>query len=329
MGGDHATISNIKGTSDFLNHSNNNKIHFFLIGDKNIIKKYIHFYEKHYNYISIIDAPEVIDNKDKSLRIFKTKPNSSLVKSIQLLKDGKVDAVISAGSTARLLSTSLFILGKIKGIKRPALAPYIPTESGGFILCDAGANIDTKPFHLLQFAIMSQAYLEHFKKIKNAKVGLLNIGSEENKGNELSIATFNLLNNKIDNFEGNIESRYIFDGLVDIIICDGFVGNILLKSIEGITEHLFSSLRKSIKSNLLSKLISPFIYPALKKIKNNLDYEEYGGTTLLGIDGIVIKAHGSSTSKGIKNSILNAENAYNEKLIEDISIRMQNYIVVY
>ena len=206
MGGDNSPSINIDGVFQYIKNKPSDNIHFLLVGNKSLIKKYLK--NKSSDYISIIDAKQVIDNNDKPSRVFKTKPNSSIVQSICLLKDNKVDAVISAGNTGALLATSLFLIGTIHNIKRPVLAPYIPSANKGFILCDAGANVDAKPEHLIQFAIMSKCYLENVENIKDPKIALLNIGKESNKGNELVKQVYPLLKDKFDNFIGNIRIKY-------------------------------------------------------------------------------------------------------------------------
>ena len=309
MGGDNFPAANLNGVFEYLNTENDKTIHFFLIGDELLIKKYLNEDYSCLNQITIIKANEMITDDDKPSRIFKTKPNSSIVKAIELLKNKTVDAVISAGNTGALLSTSLFLIGKISTIKRPALAPYVPSENKGFILCDAGANIDTKPEHLLQFAIMSKCYLQNVENIKNPKIGLLNIGKESNKGNDLVKQTYLLLKNEFHNFIGNIEPRYILNEDVDIIICDGFTGNIALKIIEGMFNNIYNLITDS-NTNIENTLV--------ENIKNKFDYQEHGGTPLLGIKGIVIKCHGSSNKKSIFNSIKTAQIFHKKQIIKTI-----------
>jgi len=306
MGGDNFPSANIDGVFDYLQNSNNTNTYFLLIGNELLIKKYLENKNLSSKFISTIDASEIIDEADRPSRVFKTKPNSSIVKSIELLKEKKVDAVISAGNTGALLATSLFLIGTIHNIRRPALAPYIPSQKKGFILCDAGANVDTKPEHLMQFAIMSKSYLENVENISNPKIGLLNIGKEPNKGNELTKQTYQLLKSKFKNFIGNIEPRYILNEDLDILICDGFTGNIVLKLTEGIFNNI----------------------PDKLDMKTKFDYEEHGGTPILGVKGIVIKCHGSSSKKSITKSIETAKIFYNKKIIdvieEDLSFQLTN-----
>ena len=323
MGGDNAPISNIKGSIDFLDEINDKSIHIYFVGDKSKILSHRTLFSKFKKQISIIHSSDLIKSDERSAKFHKTRPDSSLVKSINLIKNDKADAVISAGNTGALLTTSLFLIGKIPGISRPALAPYIPTQKNGFLLCDAGANVNIKPKHLLEFSIMCQIYLEQILNIPNPKVGLLNIGSEPLKGNDLTIEAFSLLNDNINNFYGNIEPRYIFDGYVDVVVCDGFTGNLILKTIEGLIKNTFERLSSNIKANFLSKLASPLMKPAFNNLKSSLDYEEYGGTSILGVNGIVYKAHGSSSSKGIKNTYHSVYNSHKNDVLKRIKDRMK------
>ena len=325
MGGDNAPLSNIKGAIDFLKESSDSSIQIIFVGDKTKITSYKQHYKSFIKQLTILHCDDEIKSNERSTKFHKNRLDSSLVKAINLVKKNESDAIISAGNTGALLTSSLFILGKIPGISRPALAPFIPTQRGGFLLCDAGANVKVKPKHLVEFSIMCQIYLKLLHNNKNPKVGLLNIGSEPLKGNDLTIESYPLLDKNIENFCGNIESRYILDGLVDIIVCDGFTGNLILKTIEGLIKHTFEWLNFNIKSHILSKLVSPLMKPAFNDLKNTLDYEEHGGTSLLGINGIVYKAHGSSTSKGIKNTFHSAYNSYKSNIIKDITQQMEKY----
>ncbi|MDP6133950.1 MAG: phosphate--acyl-ACP acyltransferase, partial [Candidatus Marinimicrobia bacterium] len=212
---------------------------------------------------------------------------------------------------------------------RPAFAPFIPTNNGGFILCDAGANADSKPQHLVQFALMASAYIEHLKIRPNPKVALLNIGREENKGNELMTSAYPMLKEHVQNFIGNIESRYILEGKADVVICDGFTGNIVLKLTEGIISHLMGWIQERIKVHSADNDISSIITPVFTDIKNTLDHEEHGATPLLGINGVVMKCHGSSSERGIKNSIIAAQKTVEGKLIDGIADRLSRHSDIF
>jgi phosphate acyltransferase len=327
MGGDHAPSSTVNGAIEFIRENGQESPYIDLYGHQDQIQKIIDEYGFNSDRISIIHCTEVVDMDERSVKAFRDKPDSSLVRAVSSVKEGNADAIVSAGNTGALLTSALFVLGKIEGINRPALAPYIPTQNGGFILCDAGANSDVKPKHLVHFGIMASAYMEHLVGIENPRVALLNIGTESSKGSELTRQAYPLMEEHVSNFIGNIESRYIMEGKADIVVCDGFVGNTMLKLIEGLIKHLFSWIGDSIKSNTASKLASPFLKPAFKEIKNILDYEEHGSTPFLGVNGIVMKCHGSSSVKSIKNALNSAAKASNENLINDIATRISKHLI--
>jgi len=315
MGGDNAPTSNILGVKRFLNNNPSLDINIILVGDESLIARELdsHNISKS-NNIEIHHAPDSIsmDQPNPALA-FKRKPNSSIVQSIKLVKEQKANAVISAGNTAALLSTSLFVLGKIKGIKRPTLASYFPSKKDGFVLSDVGANTDIKPIHILQFSAMASIYAKHIKNITSAKVGLLNIGAERNKGNSLTQESFNLLDKNIKKFIGNIEPRYIFNEDVDVVVCDGFTGNIFLKLTEGLTSYF----QQWITSDKLIKDHSNVVN-SINSIFNNYNYEEHGASPFLGVKGIVLKCHGSCSEVSIENSINIAHIFSNKKLVSKI-----------
>ncbi len=329
FGGDNAPESNIKGVFSYLDHYGDSAEEIILLGDRAQIETTIKSLSRDISDVSIIHTNEVVGMDERASRIFREKPDSSLVKSIQLVKDGEAQAAVSAGNTGALLTSSLFLIGKIPGIRRPAFAPFIPTNNGGFILCDAGANADSKPQHLVQFALMASAYIEHLKIRPNPKVALLNIGLEENKGNELMTNAYPMLKTHVRNFIGNIESRYILEGKADVVICDGFTGNIVLKLTEGIISHLMGWIQERIKVHSADNDISSIITPVFTDIKNTLDHEEHGATPLLGINGVVMKCHGSSSERGIKNSIIAAQKTVEEKLIDSIADRLSRHSDIF
>ena len=246
--------------------------------------------------VSIVDAPDIITNHESPTLAIRRKLNSSMVRAMDLVKKGEADAVVTAGSTGAALAGGIFRMGRIRGIDRPALGPVLPTSGEHpVILIDCGANADCKPDYLVQFALMGQAYMKGVMGIANPKVGLLNVGAEDEKGNELCKAVFPLLKDHPGvNFYGNVEARDVLTGVVQVIVCDGFSGNILLKSTEGAAQLIFSKLKKGLMSSVRSKLGALMVKPALKTVKNELDYEQYGGAALLGVKGALVKAHGSS-----------------------------------
>ncbi len=246
--------------------------------------------------VSIVDAPDIITNHESPTLAIRRKLNSSMVRAMDLVKKGEADAVVTAGSTGAALAGGIFRMGRIRGIDRPALGPVLPTSGEHpVILIDCGANADCKPDYLVQFALMGQAYMKGVMGIANPKVGLLNVGAEDEKGNELCKAVFPLLKDHPGvNFYGNVEARDVLTGVVQVIVCDGFSGNILLKSTEGAAQLIFGKLKKGLMSSVRSKLGALMVKPALKTVKNELDYEQYGGAALLGVKGALVKAHGSS-----------------------------------
>ena len=301
MGGDNAPYSNIDGAIQFLNDYKDVKL--YLVGDKHLIEsefvKKTNFTQKNYE---IISTSQIVLPDDKPSKIIKNKPNSSMNKAICLLKNNDVGAVISSGNTGCLVSSAFFNLGTINNIKRPALFALIPCKKGDFLICDVGANTSPKPEQLLQYAEMATVYIQNVQEIKNPKLALLNIGSESNKGTDLIKSSFNLLSNNLENFVGNIESRYIFDGKADIIICDGFTGNITLKLIEGMMIYNYQLIADKLRLKDDDKI---------NELKSIYDYELVGATPILGINGLVLKSHGSSTEKSIYNALKSAK-----KLIE-------------
>ena len=314
MGGDNAPSSNIGGVVEFLSESSNSA-KIYLVGKSDVISKELESYPKIVSKnFEIVNTSQIVLPDDRPSRILKEKPDSSMVKSINLLNDNIVDAVVSAGNTGCLLASSFFKLGTIKNIRRPALVAFIPSENGNFLICDVGANSSAKPIHLLHFSKMASIYITNYLNIENPKIGLLNIGSEKGKGNELVKESYNLIKDNLKNFIGNIESRYIFDGKADIVVCDGFTGNIVLKLIEGITNYNFNLISSKLDSDSNQKINS---------IKKMYNYEEYGATPILGIKGLVLKSHGSSSKLSIKNALKTAEKLHKFNLInkfEEISL---------
>lgn len=271
--------------------------------------------------ISVQHAGQVIEMHEHPSVAVRKKKDASIVVATRLVKEGRCAAVVSAGSTGAAVAAALFGLGRIKGIGRPAIATPIPNRKGTTILLDSGANIDSKPKHLLQNAVMGSIYAEYIFGISQPKVGLLNIGEEDNKGNEQCLATFPFLKQlKTIRFIGNVEGRDIPKGTADVVVCDGFVGNVVLKFGEGLASVILQLVKESIKqSGWLTKLASIMILPALKKLKQKLDYAEYGGAPLLGVNGGFIICHGSSRAKAIKNAIRVACDFSEKRVVEHIS----------
>ena len=303
MGGDLAPKSTVEGAIQAAKAFPDLEI--ILVGKTEEIKK--HFVEPMPPNISIQNADEVIKTEDEPVKAVRRKKNSSLVVASQMVKNREVDAVITAGNTGAFMAAGLLVAGRIPGIERPALAPVIPTTGkNGVLALDVGANMDPKPEHLVQYAKMGKIYAERVLGIKDPRIGLLNVGTEETKGNELTKATFPLLKQESMNFVGNVEARDVPSGECDVLITDGFTGNILLKLTEGLASSIFSLLKVEFTKNTISKLAAFLLKPSLKNLKKQMDYSEVGGAPLLGVNGAFIKAHGSSDAKAIMNAVRQA-----------------------
>lgn len=318
MGGDHApkeiVLGALKAVDEFTN------LQITLVGNQSEIEKYMTAHPS----ISILHTEEVITGEDEPVRAVRRKKNSSLVLMANEVKEGRADACISAGNTGALMSAGLFVVGRIKGIDRPALSPTLPTIDGkGFLLLDVGANADAKPNHLLQYAIMGSIYMEQVRQVKQPRVGLLNIGTEEGKGNELTRKAYELLTEAPINFIGNVEARDLLNGVADVVVTDGFSGNLTLKTIEGTAMTLFSMLKKQFMVNTKTKIAALLAKSELRQLKNQLDYSEYGGAGLFGLQAPVIKAHGSSNSQAIFSAIKQAVEIVDKKVIPTIGTEVR------
>ena len=300
MGGDNAPIEAVKGTIDAVNEYGINAI---LVGKSSIIENELKKYDYKKEKIEIINAEDIITNDDDPAMAIRRKKDSSMVVGAKALVDGLGDGFLSAGSTGALLAAGIFIVKRIDGIDRAALSVMYPTLKGFSLLLDAGANVDCKPEYLHQFALMGSIYMENVMGIKSPTVGLVNIGTEKGKGNLLSKETYELLEKSNLSFKGNIEARELPSGDVDIIVADGFVGNVVLKLTEGMAASIFSILKEEFTKDFKTKIGAGLLKPALKNIKGRMDYREYGGAPLLGLKKPIVKAHGSSDAFAIKNAI--------------------------
>lgn len=316
MGGDLSPSAPVQGAIQALKKTRS-ETQIVLIGNQEVIDKSLDGFTS--PNLSIKHTDQSIEATDKASTVVKSKPNSSLVIGLKMIKEKKADAFISAGNTGAQMAASTLILGRIPHVKRPALSVFFPALTGGKILCDVGANPDASASHLLQFAIMSSVYLDHVEGVKNPKIGLINIGEEPSKGSELYQKSHTLLKEEMPNFIGNVESRNIMTTDADVLVCDGFVGNTIIKFAEGWILSFADMIKIKIMSRARYKIGAQMIQPALQEIRNQFDYEEHGGTPLLGVNGISIVCHGSSTSKAIMNSIILAQKSIKEKIIEDIS----------
>lgn len=318
MGGDNSPSAVVEGCVQALEEFKD--IEIYITGPEDKIREAFSKFKYDKERVVFIDAKEIISTNEHPAMAVKRKKDSSLVKALRLVKDKECDAVISAGSTGAFLTGCTLIVGRIKGVERPALAPVMPGKKGPFMIIDAGANVDSKPSYLLQFAKMGEVYFKSVMDFESPKVGLVNIGEEEEKGNDLTKATYKLLKEeKGINFIGNVEPREVSVGEVQVLVCDGFVGNTLLKMYEGVASTILSMIKEEVKASTLAKLGVPFLGPALMKLKKKMDYKEYGGAPFLGVKGICVKAHGSSDSKAFKNAIRQARKFHENNLIEKIS----------
>jgi glycerol-3-phosphate acyltransferase PlsX len=318
MGGDNAPVAVVDGAIQALKEYDN--IELYITGPKEIIDSELAKYTYPKEKVIVIDAREIISPNEHPVMALRKKKDASIVKALNLVKEGICDGIISGGSTGAFLAGCTLIIGRIKGIERPALAPIMPGRRGNFMIVDVGANVDCKPSFLVQFAKMGKIYYQKVFNVTNPSIGLINIGEEEEKGNELTKAAFKLLREeKSINFKGNVEPRDIPAGDTNILVSDGFVGNTALKMYEGSASSILGIVKDEvIKSSIISKLGVVLLKPVLKNIMKKFDYKEYGGAPFLGVDGICIKAHGSSDAKAFKNSVKQTKIFYDNDVLKYI-----------
>src|SRR5690625_1983860 len=313
MGGDHAPKEIVKGAMEAI--SDIKDLQITLVGNKQAIEKYLTNNER----ISIIHTDETIGPDEEPIRAVRKKKNSSLVIMANEVKEKRADACISAGNTGALVVAGLFVIGRTKGIDRPALSPTLPTINGqGFLLLDAGANVDANVNNLVQYGIMGSIYSEKIRRIEKPTVGLLNVGTEDGKGSTLTKNAFTQLKKAPINFIGNVEARDLLNGVADVVVTDGFSGNITLKAIEGTALHVMSLLKQSLTSSLKAKLAASLIKGDLMDLKSKLDYPEFGGAALFGLSAPVIKSHGSSNSRAIYHTIKQTVNMIEQRVTTTI-----------
>lgn len=327
MGGDNAPSEIVKGAVEAV--SERPDITVCLTGQEDIIKKELEKYTYKKEQIEIVPASEVIETGEPPVNAIRKKKDSSIVVGMNLVKRGEADGFVSAGSSGAILVGGQVIVGRIKGVERPPLAPLIPTEKGFSLLIDCGANVDARPSHLVQFAQMGSIYMEHVMGVKRPRVAIVNIGAEEEKGNALVKETFPLLKECPGiNFIGSIEAREIPHGGADVIVCEAFVGNVILKLYEGVGATMISMIKEGMMSSLRSKIGALLIKPALKSTLKSFDASQYGGAPLLGLKGLVVKTHGSSKANEVKNSIIQCiafkEQAISEKIGQCLSPREED-----
>ncbi len=319
MGGDNAPDEMIRGAIDAVNKAPD--IHVCLVGQEEKINAFLSSCSYNSEQISVVNATEVIETGEHPVNAIRKKKDSSIVKALGLVKSGEADAFVSAGNSGAILVGGQTIVGRIKGVERPPFAPLIPTAAGVSLLLDSGANVDARSSHLVQWARMGSIYMENVMGVKNPRVAIVNVGVEEEKGNALVKETFPLLKECPDiNFIGSIEAREIPNGGADVIVCDAFVGNVILKLYEGVGSVLIKSVKKGLMSSLKSKIGALLIKDALKSTLKSFDASEYGGAPMLGLKGLVVKTHGNAKAKEVTTSILQCrkfkEQAINDKMNE-------------
>lgn len=317
MGGDNGTAAMVQGAVDAVNASSEIKV--LLVGIEDTIKTELSKYQYPSELIQIVNASEVITNDESPTSAIRRKKDSSIVVGMRLVRDGEADAFVSAGSTGAVLAGGIFIVGRLKGVERAPIATAIPTEKGVSLLVDSGANVDARSSHLIQFAKMGSIYMKYVMGIDNPRVSIVNIGVEEEKGNALVKETYPLLKECSDiNFTGSIEAREIPHGGADVIVCEGFTGNVILKLYEGVGATLISMVKKGMLVSLRSKIGALLVKPALKDTLKAFDATEYGGAPLLGLNGLVVKTHGSSTAQEVKNTIFQCVTFKEQKITEKL-----------
>ena len=328
MGGDFAPVSTVEGAI-FAAKESKHKV--LLVGPEKIVAEEMLKYHKRYDLqslnIEIVNATEVIGMDEHPAKAVRQKKDSSLSVCAKLVASGKADACVSLGNSGAAMAAALFYLKRIDGVLRPAISSPFPTIDGHCIIADSGANMDCKPEHLLQFGIMASLYYGKVFRIERPRVGIVSVGEEPTKGNELSLATYEMLQKSGLNFIGNIEGRDITKGKADVVVCDGFVGNVILKFGEGLAETMLTLVKKGFKKHPIAWASLPFLWTALKDLRKKVDYREFGGAPLLGVDGVSIIGHGSSNGVAVKNAVFEGARAAEHDLANEIKDAIAKYEV--
>ncbi len=327
FGGDTSPYSQIKGGIDFLNETKD--VGLVFTGDKEILERALSKYKYDSSRVFIEHAPEVISNEEAPTTAIRAKKDSSMVKAFDLLKeDAEVAGMISSGSTGAVLTGSVLKVGRINGVLRPALAPLLPTRGGGRVcLIDCGANVDSRPDFLVQFTLMAVCYMRSVYGIQNPRVGLVSVGVEDHKGNALTKEVFEQLKKLPINFKGNMEARDALTGEYDILVADGFVGNVLLKSVEGTAQMVMGELKSAIMASASAKFGALFMKKAFRKLKKSMDYNAYGGAPFLGINKVVVKAHGAANPEAVSAALRQVKKMIDADLAGGIKEELEKFSV--
>ena len=322
MGGDRGPGVIVEGVVDALKNGSKDDVEVVLVGRKSDIERELLTRDAKRLPIELIHAEDAVTMSESGADVLRRKPTSSIAVGLGLQREGKAHAFISAGNTGAVVSSALLTLGRLSQVRRPAIATFLPTAAHGCVLLDVGANSTVKPLHLLEFGEMGVVYARHILKRDNPRVGLLNIGEEESKGNDVVQEAYQLFKKSSLNFVGNVEGRGIFRGDVDVVICDGFVGNILLKFMESVLGFVKSTMKTQMERDPTAWIGAALLKPAFKEFAQSLSYEEYGGAPLLGVNGVCIICHGSSSSKAIQSAIRTASQFVRYKLNDEIERRV-------
>ena len=324
MGGDKAPKAVVEGSIEAMKIGSGS-LELLLVGDEPRLREMLGRFPSHGLPIRVVHAPDVVGIDEPPTQAVRRKKESSIGIGLRLQREGVADGFVSAGNTGAVMAFSLVTLGKLEGVRRPALATFFPTKNGFTLVLDVGANADCKPFHLFQFGIMGSLYVSKVFGMENPRVGLLSLGEESTKGKELTSRAFSLLEKGCPNFVGNIEGSNILDGETDVVVCDGFVGNAILKFGESVFAMTMDELKNRARGSFLTKLGAVLLRPAIGSLLSKMSYEEYGGAPLLGVDGVTVVCHGRSEAKAIRSAILIAKRFYEERVNEYISKRFKGF----